>query len=411
MAKSISGANKSTKQTADESLPVIQSRVAEMLVTEMMAIPGRSGNEGAIVDFIRQRLKKAGIPNSAISTDSAHKKSRAVNGEVGNLIVKLPGTMRKPRRLMMAHIDTVPLCVGAKPVRRGKLIVSADATTALGGDDRAGAAVLLNAILEIQRQQLPHPPLTLFWPVQEEIGLCGARYVTKSKLGNPKLCFNWDGGDPATATIGATGDDAIHIEIDGIASHAGGAPECGVSAISIASMAIADLTQNGWHGAISKGRNTGTSNVGMIHGGDATNVVTPHLSLKAEVRSHNPKFRARIVNEFRKAFNRAVKAIKNIDGQRGTVHFNAALKYEAFAISPNDPCVKTAVSAISSVGLTADTKISNGGLDANWMFQHGFPTVTLGCGQDAIHTVNERLHIDSYLQACRIGLAIATGAE
>eukprot|EP00913_Durusdinium_trenchii_P028329 g26557.t1 len=261
---------------------------AEKLVTEMIAIPGKSGEEGRVVEFIRKKLKAAGIPDSAMSTDSANRKS-PVGGETGNLIVKLPGTMKGPRRLLMAHIDTVPLCVGARPERKGKYIVSKDKHTALGGDDRAGASVVLNAAIEIMKQKLPHPPLTLFWPVQEEIGLYGARLVTKSKLGNPKLCFNWDGGDPTMAVIGATGDYSIQIEIEGIASHAGGEPEKGVSAIAIASRAIEDLTSNGWHGLIVKGKNTGTSNVGIINGGDATNVVTPSLKLKAEARSHDPK--------------------------------------------------------------------------------------------------------------------------
>jgi tripeptide aminopeptidase len=45
------------------------------------------------------------------------------------------------------------------------------------------------------------------------------------------------------------------------------------------------------------------------------------------------------------------------------------------------------------------------------MAAHGFPTVTLGCGQHDIHTVKERLHVPDYLSACRVGLRLATGAE
>ena len=56
-------------------------------------------------------------------------------------------------------------------------------------------------------------------------------------------------------------------------------------------------------------------------------------------------------------------------------------------------------------------RISNGGLDANWMVAHGIPTVTLGCGQQDIHTVTESLHVESYLQACRIGLQLATASD
>ena len=51
--------------------------------------------------------------------------------------------------------------------------------------------------------------------------------------------------------------------------------------------------------------------------------------------------------------------------------------------------------------------VSNAGVDGNWLTRHGLPTVTLGCGQQDIHTVNETLHIESYLQACRISSAFS----
>jgi tripeptide aminopeptidase len=269
---------------------------------------------------------------------------------------------------------------------------------------------VLTALLEIVRQKLPHPPLTLFWPVQEEIGLYGARFVSLPKLAKPKLCFNFDSSGPEFAIIGATGDYNIRVEIEGIASHAGVHPEHGVSAIAIASLAVADLAKNGWHGLVIKGKNAGTSNVGFIHAGEATNVVTPHLALRAEVRSHDPKFRRRLLDEFRKAFDRAARSVTNDAGKRGRVHFDAELKYESFRLPDDEPCVATALAAIRAVGLKGQTRIANGGLDANWMTAHGLPTVTIGCGQRNPHTVDECLDIDDYLNACRIGLLLASGA-
>ena len=375
-------------------------------VLKLIAVPGRSGQEAAIADLIVSKLKALGVPDSAIQFDTAHKKS-PIGGQIGNLIVKLPGTVGGPRRLLMAHIDTVPVCVGCKPIRDGQIIRPKARTTGLGGDDRAGASVVLTAISEILQRGLPHPPLTLFWAVQEEIGLVGARNVNVSKLGKPKLAFNWDGGAANLVTIGATGDYGIDVEITGIASHAGSHPEKGVSAIAIASLAIADLTRGGWHGLIEKGPKRGTSNVGVITGGDATNVVTPQVKLRAEARSHDPVFRKKIVAEIKLAFERAAKELKSADGQRGSVKFVAELKYEAFKLAEGEPTVLAASEAIKAVGLTPELRISNGGLDANWMFAHGIPTVTLGCGQSAIHTVDEVLFVDSYLDACRIALGLA----
>ena len=386
----------------------VDQTAAVTLVMDLMAVTGRSKQEGQVVAFVRERLLAAGVPESCIETDTAHRRIPG-GGETGNLIVKLPGTKRGPRRLLMAHMDTVPICVGAKPVLRGDVIRSSNPATGLGGDDRAGVAVVMTAALELFRRKLPHPPVTLFFCVQEEIGLYGARYVSANKLGSPKFCFNWDGGEARYVNIGATGDYAIEVEIEGIASHAGVHPERGVNAITIASLAIADLTQNGWHGLIEKGKHRGTSNVGIIQAGEATNVVTPSLSLRAEARSHDPVFRKKIVEAYRKAFEQAAKSVKSSDGKTGRVTFNSDLKYESFRLDPREPAVSLAKQAVEKIGLTPELCIGNGGLDANWMTAHGFPTVTLGCGQHDIHTTNEWLHVSSFLQGCEIALLLASG--
>lgn len=393
-----------------ESDPPIDDRAAVELVLRMLAIPGKSGQEARIAEFIVGELRGAGVPASAITFDQAHKKSH-IGGETGNLIVKLRGTVRGPRRLLMGHIDTVPLCVGAQPVRKGPLIVSRNKSTALGGDNRAGAGVVLNAALTLLKHKLPHPPLTLFWPVQEEVGLVGARYVATNKLGGPKLCFNWDGGPPAGIVIGATGDEHLAIRIHGLASHAGAHPEAGISAVAIAGKAIADLTDNGWHGLIRKGKHAGTSNIGFISGGEATNVVTNFVALRAETRSHDPQFRQKIVAAYQEAFRRAAKSVTSSSGATGTVEIDVRHQYESFRLSLNDPSVAAASAAVRACGLEPEPRISNGGLDANWMTAHGLPTVTLGCGQSGIHTVEETLDVEQYLQACRIGLVLARGAE
>ncbi len=380
------------------------------LATELMAIPGRSGQEGQVAKFVTSALRKARVPTAAIGHDTAHRKS-PIGGECGNLIVKLPGTVRGPRRLLMAHMDTVPLCVGSKPVRDGDRIVPKSRTTGLGGDNRAGVAVVLSTALMVLKKKLPHPPLTLFFPVQEEIGLVGARHAGINKLGRPALCFNWDGGDPSRVIYGATGAVAIDVVIEGIASHAGVHPEDGVSAAVIAAKAIADLDRHGWHGLVQKGDSTGTSNVGVIEGGEATNVVMPLLRLRAEARSHDPVFRQQILDAFEAAFERAASETRNARGESGRVEFNAELRYESFRLPQNSEVVTAAAAAVRRAGLTPDYVIGNGGLDANWMTAHGLPTVTLGCGQHDIHTVNESLDVNEFFTACDIALDLATGAE
>ena len=386
------------------------TRRALDLAMKLMAIPGTSGQEGQVAEFIKAQLLGAGVPTSAIRTDSAHRRTPEP-GDTGNLVLKLPGTKRRPRRMFSAHMDTVPVCLGSQPVLDGDILRSADPNAGLGADNRAGVAVVLNTALELVEKDLPHPPLAFCWFVQEETGLQGSRCVGKSLLGGPKMAFNWDGGSPAKLTIGATGGYRLAIEVRGIASHAGGAPEHGVSAIAIASLAIADLFRNGWHGDIHKGRNCGTSNVGVIQGGNATNVVTDRVLVKAEARSHNSRFRKRIVAEIEKAFRRAAREVKNVAGATGAVTIDGRLDYEAFRLAPKEPCVEAAASAVRSIGREPELAIANGGLDANWLFAHGIPTVSLGCGQLNQHMISDSMDVAGFKDACQIALRLATANE
>ena len=383
---------------------------AEQLLLRLLSLVGGSGGEGVVMQFIRDALIAAGVPASAMQSDAAHRRS-PLRGEVGNLVCRLPGSHRSPRRLMVAHTDTVPLCLGADPVVRGRWVVSGADGKALGADNRTGVAVVLATALEVVERQLPHPPLSLLFTVQEEAGLHGARYLRVGMLGRPRLAFNFDGGTPQRLTVGATGGYRMEIEIRGLAAHAGGAPERGVSAIAVASLAVADLIKGGWHGRIYKRGRRGTSNVGVFHAGEATNVVAPHAYLRAEARSHDPAFRREIAAAIEAAFTRAARKVRSAQGRRAEVTVRGRLDYDAFRLTASAPCVRIAERAVRGLGLPSFRTVCDGGLDANWLTAHGIPTVTLGCGQTDPHTIRERVDLEAFHRACRIALRLATATE
>ncbi len=384
------------------------NRRARALLLELLKIPGASGREEEIIGWIVERLLGAGAAGGDLHRDRAHLRS-PYKGSAGNLALVLPGTAPGPRRMLSAHVDTVPLCEGARPIVAGDFIVPADKATALGADDRCGVAAVLQAALEILQQGLPHPPLTCLWTVQEEVGLQGARCCAAGMLGRPKLAFNFDGGSSEKLTIGATGGYRLDIRIEGIASHAGNAPEKGVSAVAIASLAVAQLQKKGWHGLIRKGRHRGTSNLGAIQGGGATNVVAPLVEIRAEARSHDPAFRRQIVAAIENEFQAAAGQVKNVDGRRGKVSIEGRLDYEAFRLDEDEPCVLMAEEAVRRDGGKPERAISNGGLDANWFSARGIPTVTLGCGQVNPHTAAERVCLPEFDRAVRVALWLAVG--
>src|SRR3954470_16680724 len=163
----------------------LDTSAAVTRLMRFLSVEGVTGQEAAISKEIVAALKEAGVPAGAITFDDANARIPEPT-QTGNLIVKIPGTGKKATKplLFMTHMDTVPLCAGAKPKLQGKRIIN-EANAALGGDNRTGCAVLVTVAAELARQTLPPPPLTLFFTVREESGLFGAKHVNPADLDGP----------------------------------------------------------------------------------------------------------------------------------------------------------------------------------------------------------------------------------
>lgn len=385
---------------------------AEDHLMRFLAVEGLSGQETAIAAAVTDELIKVGVPASAIRHDDAPKKI-ALPTEVGNLFVTLPGTRPGPRLIFATHLDTVPICAGAKPIRDGKRIVT-DGTTGLGGDNRTGCAVLVSLIETLYKHKLPHPPITLLFTVREESGIQGAQSLDPADFGGASMCFNVDGKVPADLITGAVGQETFEVEIKGKAAHAGVAPEKGISATLVAALALAEVKRGGWFGKVVKPNGHGTSNLGIFGGkagkiaaGDATNVVTDYVYLRGEARSPEDSFAASITAAYRDALTKAAAEVTDNTGGTAKVRFEAKQAYPPFNLPDDSPVVQHAIKAAKALGLSPTTHFSNGGLDANWFSRHGLQTVTIGAGQYEIHTVNEYVELDEFADGCRLAVALA----
>jgi tripeptide aminopeptidase len=378
----------------------------------LLAVEGITGEEKNIARAVASELESVGVPRRAIRHDSAHERI-PLPTQTGNLIVTLPGTRPGPRLLLSTHLDTVPLCAGAVPVRASKDRIKSKSATALGGDNRTGVACLVTLAATLLQHKLPHPPLTLLFTVREESGLFGARHLDPADLGGPVMGFNVDGRSAADLTVGAVGAERWEVEIAGRASHAGVHPEQGISATLVAALALAEVHRGGWFGKVRQSDGEGTSNVGRFGGrggksaGDATNVVTDYVHLHGESRSHDARFFRTITRAYRVAFANAAEQVRDDRGRRAKVRFTARLDYHPFRLKDDSPVVRHARAAAERAGLQPTLRVGNGGLDANWLVRHGIPTVTFGAGQHNIHTIDEYVDVPMFLEGCRMALALA----
>lgn len=309
--------------------------------------------------------------------------------------------------MFSAHLDTVPICQGVVPIKKGNRILP-KGKTGLGGDNRASVAAVVTMAQTILQNDLPRPPITLLFPVGEENGLYGSKAFEASDGGNPAMCFNLDGSGERGGVIGALGANRWVAEIHGKSVHAAVNPEGGISAAIIAANAIADAKAKGFFGRIEKGSVKGTANIGSINGGEANNQVMDSLTVTGECRSHSTASLEKISKAWKNAFEKAARELKNDAGECGSVDFVTASDYRSFKLKQSEPVVKRFLKAAPLAGRKATTQVINARLDANILNEKGIPTVTFDAGNHHAHSFDESVHIPRYLQACKLATVLAT---
>jgi tripeptide aminopeptidase len=180
----------------------------------------------------------------------------------------------------------------------------------------------------------------------------------------------------------------------------------------VVALALAEVQTGGWFGKVVKDGREGTSNVGPVgtldgkSAGAATNVVTDFVHVRGESRSHDAKFVRQITAAFKAAFTRAAGRVKDHEGRSAKVKFDSRLDYVPFRLKEDSPAVRRAAAAVRAIGRQPNVRVTNGGLDANWMVKHGIPTITFGAGQNEIHTVKEFVDLVEFESGCRLALAL-----
>lgn len=342
---------------------------------ELVQIDSESGNERQMIDTLTKDLIALG---ALVEEDNSmgHTKSNA-----GNLYAYVPGEITKEPILLCAHVDTVTPGKNIQPRIVGDNIES-DGTTILGGDDKSGVAEILIAIKRIKEKGIPHAPIEVLFTVSEEIGLLGAKYYDKSKL-KSRFGFAFDSHRVEDIVVGAPSQNSFEVIFKGVEAHAGVEPEKGLNAIRLAAEAIAAMPM----GRIDFET---TCSVGIIQGGEATNIVPNKVIIRGEARSHNQEKLAGICADIESAI---FKAIQPYAEKGGKAEINFVNEYQAFHISETAEVVSLAKDTLRKMGVPATIRIGGGGSDANIFNEAGFPMILIGTGMDKVHTVHESIEI------------------
>jgi tripeptide aminopeptidase len=359
---------------------------------KLVRIDSLSRKERKVALSLKKDLTELG---AKVSFDDAGKK---VGGNVGNLIARIPGSRSAPSLLLSAHMDTVVPGEGIKPIMDGEIIRS-DGTTVLGGDDKSGISIIVEAIRALKEKRLPHGDIEVVFTICEEIGLVGAKQLDPSRL-KSRYGLVLDCTGSGHLFTHSPSSDRMEFMVHGLEAHAGVCPERGISAIKIASEAVAGMR-------LGRIDHETTANVGTIEGGMATNIVPNATSVKAEARSHSEEKLREQTDHMRRCFQEAASRHSvQVDGKyvQAWVEEKIWRDYDRMAVPTDSEIVRLIMKAAKNLDLQIETRSTGGGCDANVFNKMGIVVANLATGMHDIHTVKEWLSISEMASAARIVL-------
>jgi glutamate carboxypeptidase len=297
--------------------------------------------------------------------------------ERGNhLRARIPGEGRPV--LILGHFDTV---WPAGTLERMPLTRDGDRLYGPGTFDmKAGIAIALGAIGALRATRTTHPPMTMLWTTDEEIGSETSRDTIESEARNAAVVLVLEPALPGGALKTARkGCGEFEITVHGVAAHAGLDPGKGASAIHELASQIAAIER---FQDLPRGISV---NVGIIAGGSRPNVVAEEARAIVDVRAPT-----------REAADAVEAAFRGLQPTRPGTRLTVKGGFERPPMerSPAGVELFSRASAVAfSLGRELGEGSAGGGSDGNFTAALGVPTLDgLGAIGDGAHAAHE--HVD-----------------
>lgn len=346
------------------------------------------------------------------------------HGYVYGFLPATPGCEEKPAIGLIAHMDTSPdapgehvnpqlhknydggdvvfpatgevMAVASFPELancKGQTLITADGTTLLGADDKAGVAEILTAVERIVAEGRPHGRVCVGFTPDEEVGQ-GADLFDVEGFG-ADYAYTVDGGDVGELEYQNFNGAAAVFTVHGFSVHPGSAKGLMKNAQLMAMELNALLPENE-----TPATTEGTE--GFYHLTSMTGQVT-QAKLGYIVRDHDKqKFEAR------KQFLQEVADRMNRKYGPGTVELELRDSYYNMEeqIKPHFHLIENAQKAIQAAGLTPRIVPIRGGTDGARLSYMGLPCPNLGTGGFNFHGPCEYITAEKMDQSVEIVLNI-----
>jgi tripeptide aminopeptidase len=270
----------------------------------------------------------------------------------------------------------------------GKTLITTDGATLLGGDDKAGVAILMELVFHlIENPNLPHGPVKILFTCDEEIGH-GTEKIDLKKL-DATVGYTIDGGGSGQLDVETFSADAAKVIFRGRNIHPAIAKGRMVNAARAAAHFLSLLPTDRMAPEVTDDRESFLHPY-VIKGGVAEATVeillrtfdTPELAKQAEIL---------------KQFAEATEA--EFPGCTVKVHITKQYRNLGDGLRKLPESIKLARQAYLNLGRKCEETIIRGGTDGSQLTELGLPTPNLSSGQHNIHSLHEFACLDEMVQS------------
>ncbi len=336
----------------------------------------------------------------------------AVTDEYGYVYATLPSNTTKqvPTICFCSHVDTAPDCSGTnvKPILHhnysgaditlpddttqvlstakspyllqhiGGSIITASGTTLLGGDDKAGVAIIMDfANYIMQNTGIKHGTIRLLFTPDEEVGK-GTAKLNMDQLG-ANFGYTLDGGEAGSLEDETFSADGVTVTIHGVIAHPGYAKGKLVNALKIAGEIVAALPKDILAPEVTDGKQ------GFVH---PTHI--DGIAEKATIGFIIRDFEDEGLTEKEIFLENIVKEI--VVKHSGATYQHVVTEQYRNMKKILDSCPQVtayAKQAIQRTGLTVKIESIRGGTDGSRLSYMGLPCPNIYTGMQNIHSKTE----------------------
>jgi tripeptide aminopeptidase len=279
---------------------------------------------------------------------------------------------------------------------RGKTIITTDGTTLLGGDDKAGVAVIMEAAAYLlAHPEVPHGVVRVCFTCDEEVGR-GVDHLDLKKLG-AHVAYTLDGGAAGELDYETFSADLAVVTVKGVNTHPGTAKGRMVNAIRLAGLLLERLPRVGLSPETTQDRE-GFLHPYRIEGG--VNEVVMRILLRDHDTSKLPD-KAELL--------RGVARLIEAEYPAAKVEIQVTAQYRNMAdgLVKEPRAVAFAEEAMRRAGVEPKRTIIRGGTDGSRLTELGVPCPNIFCGEHNIHSPTEWTCLEEQVEAVRVLVELA----